>query len=91
MSLKEIEEELDVCRPTVIKALESGELRFYRFARQIRIRYEDLLAFMDGCAKNFNPRLLQRVYTKTDEAGENPPVEEPTANETEESNGDTGE
>lgn len=94
MSMKEIEDEIDVDRRTIRNALETGKLRFYRFERQIRIKYEDLLAFMDDCAKNFNPRLLQRVYTNTD-GGDVPkadgviPADE--SNQKEESHGDTGE
>lgn len=93
MSMKEIENELDVNRRTIRSALETGKLRFYRFERQIRIKYEDLLAFMDDCAKNFNPRLLQRLYTNDGSAapktGDATPADE--LNQKEESHGDTGE
>ena len=94
MSMKEIEDELDVDRRTIRNALETGRLRFYRFERQIRIKYEDLLTFMDDCAKNFNPRLLQRVYTNDGEAVA-PNASDATSagesNQKEESHGDAGE
>ena len=90
MSLKEINEELSVSSRTIRSALESGKLRFYRFERQIRIRYSDLLEFMDECAKKFNPRLLQRLYTNDGEAESEIQGNDPAATKREEPNGNQG-
>ena len=48
-SVKEVAEILSVERQTVARMLKAGELQFYRFRRSVRIRREDLLAYLERC------------------------------------------